>query len=136
MGVVLRALLQMILNRQASPSEVRAALQQVLTQVGFDLDIALVADADTLLRMVAPNGEVEPGRGWMVAEAMYLDGLDAALDGRASEAHYSLEKARRLFRMFDRSTPLVAGFPEAQARIREIETRMAQLDAAEDPMGA
>lgn len=120
----------MILGRKGSVGEVRAELQRVLRQVGFDLDIALVADADTLVRMIAPTGELEPARGWLVAEAMYLDGLEAVLDGRVPEARHSLEKALRLYQMFDASTPVAGGFPEAEARVREIEERLRDLDAA------
>ena len=132
MGVVLRALLQMVLNRSASPGEIRAKLQDVLQQVGFDIEIALVADADTLIRMVAPTGEVEPGRAWLIAESMYLDGLDAELDGREAEARFTLEKALRLFRMFDASAPVVSGFPEARERVEEIEGRLRCLVGAPD----
>lgn len=130
MGTVLRALLGMVLNRSASPGEVRAQLHETLQQVGFDIEIALVADADTLIRMVAPTGEVEPGRMWLIAEAMYVEGLDAALDGRETEARFTLEKALRLFQMFDASAPVVSGFPEARERIEEIEDRLRYLNGA------
>jgi len=132
MGAVLRALLGMVLNRSASPGEVRAKLQETLQQVGFDIEIALVADADTLTRMVAPTGEVEPGRAWLIGESMYLEGLDAALDGRETEARFALEKALRLFQLLDASTPVVSGFPEARERVEEIEDRLRRLNGAPD----
>lgn len=132
-GIVLRAILQMVLRREAAPGEIRAQLQGVLQQVGFDIDIALVADADTLVRMVAPTGEVDPTRTWLVAEAMYLDGLDAALGDRSDEARLTLEKAHRLFHMLDAGTPIASGFPEARERVADIEDRLRRLNGAPDP---
>lgn len=129
-GLMLKALRAAILGRTAELAEVRRQLRTVLQQVGFDLDVALIADTDTLVRMIAPTGELEPGRGWLVAETMYLDGLEAALDGRKDDAHLSLGKALRLFRMFDASTPIPGGFPAAPDRIAEIEQRLATLNGA------
>ncbi|HEX9728001.1 MAG TPA: hypothetical protein VGA37_05820 [Gemmatimonadales bacterium] len=130
-GVVLRALLRSILAGEADRTAVRAELRKVLQNVGFDLEIALIADSDTVIRMIAPTGELEPARGWLVAEAMYLDGLEAALDGRPQEGRRSLEKAFRLFQMFDAGTPIPSGFPEARERMAEIEQRLAALGAAD-----
>jgi hypothetical protein len=133
-GVILKALREMILNGSAGVGQVRAELQKVFQQIGFDIEVALIADTETLVRMIAPTGELEPGRAWLVAEAMYLDGLDAALDEQVPHARLSFEKAVRLFRMFDASTPVPAGFPEARERVSEIEERLANLngDAAHD----
>jgi hypothetical protein len=127
-GVILKALREMILNRSTGAGQVRAELQKVFQKIGFDIEVALIADTETLVRMIAPSGELDPGRAWLVAEAMYLDGLDAALEEQVPHARLSLEKALRLFRMFDASTPIPAGFSEARERVREIEERLAGLN--------
>ena len=127
-GAVLIALRKMILGRGSTPGAIDRELRKVLQQVGFDLDLARLADADTLQRMIAPTGELEPGRGWMVAETIYLDGLDAQVEGRTTEARVSFQKAVSLYRLFDPGILLPPGFPEAAERITEIETRLADLE--------
>ncbi len=126
-GAILVALRQRILGRAIQPAEVRAELRSTLQQVGFSLDLAQLADAASLERMVAPTGELDPARGWLVAEVLYLDGLDAQLDGRDDTARASFEKALRLFRLFDPRNPIPSGFPEALERMRDIETRLREL---------
>jgi hypothetical protein len=133
-GIILKALREMILNGSAGVGQVRAELQKVFQQIGFDIEVALMADTETLVRMIAPTGELEPGRAWLVAEAMYLDGLEAALEEQVPRARLSLEKAHRLYQMFDAGTPVPAGFPEARERVREIEERLASLNG-DEPQG-
>ncbi len=126
-GAVLKRLLDLVLQRAAAPGDVEQQLQDTMRQVGFDIELARLADPASLERMVAPHGEVEPGRGWLIAECLYVDGVDAQLDGRVTRATQSLEKALRLFRLFDRDALLPTGFPEAAQRIRDIESRLQEL---------
>lgn len=126
-GAILVALRQRILRRTIQPSEVQAELRSTLQQVGFALDLAQLADAASLERMVAPTGELDPARGWLVAEVLYLDGLEAQLGGKEVLARASFEKALRLFRLFDPRNPIPSGFPEALERMRDIETRLREL---------
>jgi hypothetical protein len=63
-----------------------------------------------------------------VAETLYLDGLEAQLDDRPDEARASLAKARLLFRLLEPDAVLPSGFPEASARLREIEDRIRVLE--------
>ncbi|NIM49536.1 MAG: hypothetical protein GTN78_22135 [Gemmatimonadales bacterium] len=126
-GAVLRRLREMILKQAGESTTVKQELNKAVQQVGFDLDLARIADGPTLERMVAPTGELEPGRGWLVAEALYLDGLEAHIEGRALEARRSLDKALRLYRLLEPDALLPTGFPEAADRIREIEDRLREL---------
>ena len=66
-----------------------------------------------------PTGEVEPTRCWLMAEILYLDGLEASVSDRAAED--SLLKARALFDMVRPAGGLLVGWPEAAARIAEID---------------
>jgi hypothetical protein len=126
-GAILVALRERILGRAVTSGQVESQLRSTLQQVGFDLDIARLADPASLEQMVAPTGELDPTRGWMVAEALYLDGLEAQIDDRADQARASLEKALRLFRLFDPRYLIPTGFPEAKERIEEIEERLREL---------
>lgn len=127
MGMILIRLREIILKRTVAPAEVRKELQAVLTGVGFDLALVTLADAVTLEQMVAPTGELEPGRGWLVAETLYLVGLESALDDRPEAARLSFDKALRLYRLLAPDAVLPSGFPEAKDRIAEIQRHLDAL---------
>ncbi len=127
-GAVLRRALDLILGRKGSPGEVAEQLRTALGFTGLDLDIVRVLDGEALVLLIAPAGEAEPGRCWLVAETLYLDGLEAQLDGRSDEARASLAKARLLFRLLEPDAVLPRGFPEAAARVREIDERLGVRD--------
>lgn len=124
----LRRALDLILGRKGSPGEVAEQLRAALGITGLDLGMVRVLDAEALLLLIAPTGEAEPGRCWLVAETLYLDGLEAQLDDRPDEARASLAKARLLFRLLEPDAVLPSGFPEASARLREIEDRIRVLE--------
>lgn len=97
------------------------------TRAGFDLELLRGFSADTLHMLVAPTGEVEPARCWMMAEILYLDGLQAALEERVSAAGASLAKARLLYTLIEPGGGMLMGLPEAGERIEEIDARLAAL---------
>ncbi len=126
-GAVLVALRERILKRVAQRGQVEEELRQTLQGVGFDLDLARLADPESLERLVAPTGELDTTRGWMVAEALYLQGLECQLSDHAHDARNYFEKALRLYRLFDPRNPIPTGFPEAAERVQELEERLAGL---------
>jgi hypothetical protein len=126
-ATVLRALLNRVLRREADPAEVTQALRHAAALGSLDIDLLRLSDADTVLLMVAPGGEPEPGRTWLAAEMLYLDGLAAKLDDRASNATTSFAKARLLFGLVSATGVLPSDFPEATQRIREIDGYLADL---------
>jgi len=130
MGMVLVRLREIILGRASSRQHVEGEVQKVLRGIGFDFDIARMADAETLERMVAPTGNVEPARAWLIAEGFYLEGLEAQLDDRAGDARASFGKALRLYRLVAPDALLPTGFTEANERITEIEQRLLELDGS------
>jgi hypothetical protein len=71
--------------------------------------------------LVAPTGEIEPGRCWLLAETLYLDGLHEAQLSQEEAARDSLAKARMLFSLLRPMGAFLVGFPEAAERIREID---------------
>jgi len=121
LGELLIAIRSQILGRTATGGEIHARLQQVSLQGGLDLDLARAASPDTLTMFIAPTGEIEPGRCWLLAETLYLDGLDADLSGDLSRALDSLAKARTLFTLLQPMGAFLVGFPEAGERVREID---------------
>ncbi len=128
-GRVLIALRDRILAGE-DRSEVQRQLQWAAAEVGLDLGLARAATIDTLLLLIAPSGEVEPARCWMVAETLHLDGLEAEISGEVERARSSYEKARTLFTLVAPRGAYLVGLPEATERIRELDRRLIGLDTA------
>lgn len=125
------AVRDMILGR-ADADQVREQLRTVAGYAGLDLELARVVALETLVGMAAPGGEVEPGRCWMYAEVLYLDGLAAETTGELDRAWSSYHKARALFELVAPHGGLLVGLPEAGDRIVEIDRR---LETLTDPDG-
>ena len=81
----------------------------------------------TLVQAVAPAGEPDSARAWLAAETLYLDGLAAEDEGKTDEARRAYAKAAMLYGLLQPTTVLPTGFPEATARIADIEARLAAL---------
>jgi hypothetical protein len=88
---------------------------------GLDFDLLRVCDVTTILQMVAPGGEPDPGRAWVAAEALFVDATAAAGAGAGSEARVLFAKARLLYRLIAPTAVLPTGLPEAAERVREID---------------
>jgi len=127
MGQVLIELRNQILGRTASPKDVADGLERVAAQTGIDLSLARSATPETLQMLVAPTGEVEPGRCWLVAEMMAVDGLEAEMEQRDAEAVASYERALALFSLIEPGGAFLVGFPEASQRVAELEDRIRNL---------
>jgi len=127
LGELLVAVRNLILGRATPSSVIHARLQQVSRQGGMDLELAQAATPDTLRMLIAPTGEIEPGRCWLLAETLYLDGLEAELTGDADRALDSFAKARMLFSLLQPMGAFLVGFPEAGERVAEIDERLGGL---------
>jgi hypothetical protein len=127
MGAALSALRNRILGRKDDAATIQGEIAGLSGRAGYDLDVLRGFSADTLHMLVAPTGEVEPARCWMMAEILYLDGLQADVEERSAHARDSLEKARVLFTLLEPGGGMLLGFAEAGARIEEIDARLAAL---------
>jgi len=123
MGQVLIALRARIVRGEATPSEVADGFATVAAHTGIDLALARAATPETLELLVAPTGDVEPGRCWLVAEMMAVDGLEAELEGRIDDAEASYERALVLFRLLEPGGAFLVGLPEGQLCGLRIESR-------------
>ena len=132
LGPMLIALRNRILGRKVDGPEAMQEVQDVVRKVGLDMEILRVATPDTLAMLAAPTGDVEPGRCWLMAEALYLDGLTSELEERREDALNALDKAVRLFSMLEPGGVYLVGFPEASERLDEIRDRIDALEAQED----
>ena len=127
MGQMLIQLRNQILGRTASPKAVADGLERVAAQTGIDLTLARSATPETLQMLVAPTGDVEPGRCWLVAEMMAVAGLEAEMQHRDAEAVASYERALALFSLIEPGGAFLVGFPEASERVAELEGRIRSL---------
>ena len=121
LGQLLIAIRKMILGGEADGASVETRLQEVSGKGGMDLALARAATPETIRLLIAPTGEVEPGKCWLLAETLYLDGLNAHLSGDEERALDSFAKARMLFGLLAPMGAYLVGFPEASERIREID---------------
>jgi len=128
LGAALIAIRKMILGGKAETADVETRLQEVSQQGGMALDLARASSPDTLHMLIAPTGEIEPGSCWLLAETLYLDGLQAQLVGDGDRAADSLAKSRMLFSLLKPMGAFLVGFPEASERIREIDEMMEEAD--------
>jgi hypothetical protein len=127
MGSALVALRNRILGRRAEPARIGQELSALAGQGGLDMALLRGFSGDTLRMLVSPAGEVEPGRCWLIAELLYLDGLQAQVEERMDDARQSLSKARILYALVAPRGGMLVGFPEAAERAADIETRLAEL---------
>lgn len=127
LGSMLVALRKRILGGSAERGEVREELSETARLGGLDYDLARAMGPDTLRTMVAPGGDVDPGRCWLLAELSYLDGLEADLAGDADAARDALERAGFLYGLLRPLPGNVVGVAEADDRLEEIETRLDAL---------
>lgn len=77
------ALRARVLNQRIEPSELKAEIEAIAQQAGLDLDVARRLDPASLLTWLAPYGEPDPARLWLMAELLYLtarsrDAINAA----------------------------------------------------------
>lgn len=128
LGQMLIAMRTLIVGRLAGDAEIEAKLREVAARGGLDLELARLTTAETLALLVAPSGDVEPGRCWLYAETLYLDGLNGQARGLTHQARSSYGKARLLFAMVKPWGGQLVGWPEAEERIAEIDRRLQDLD--------
>jgi len=126
-GAVLREALRRILGGSASEEDVEGAIAEAGARVGIDARLALLATGETLELMIAPAGEVDVTRCWVLAESLYVAGVHAELSEAREHAATCLQKARRLYSLLDPSL-VITGLPEAGERIAEIDRRLSRLD--------
>ena len=125
MGAIIAALRDRILGRKVDHAALQDELSALSGRAGFDLALLRGFDGETLRMLVSPTGEVEPARCWMMAEILYLDGLEADVEGRRDDARASFDKARILYTLIEPAGGMLLGIADAADRIQEIDRRLA-----------
>lgn len=118
-GQMLVELRRRLLGGSAEPGEAETRLQEVAGRAGLDLDVLRSVDHDTMVMLMSPAGEPEPGRCWMTAELFLVDGERARAFGDPEGARDRWERALRLYAILDPGI-VARGFPEVRERIAEV----------------
>ena len=129
LGAALIALRKAIFGGTATAGQVEDTLRRAASGAGMELDLARAVSVEALGAMVAPTGEVEPARCWVLAEALMTDGIHRLQLGDLERARSSLAKAAALFELVGPGGAYLTGFPEAGERIGEIEELLAGIEA-------
>ena len=127
LGAALIALRKAIFGGGAPAGEVEDTIRRAASGAGMDIELARAASVEALPAMVAPTGEVEPARCWVLAEALMTDGVHQLERGKHGPARSSLAKAAVLFELVGPGGAFLTGFPEARVRIAEIEELLERM---------
>lgn len=127
-GRALAALLGKITGRQLSPIEVHDQIAVVASQSGLQLDVARALDPVMLLMWLAPRGDddIDPGKFWLMAELLFLEGLQAREEGNDLRARADLERAHLILSRLDAAWRPQADLASAGERLAEIDRLMAE----------
>jgi hypothetical protein len=121
-GHTLRALVGRILRREATSVEVRSQIAEIARLSGLPLDVARGLDPGMLLMWLAPTGEADPGKFWLMAELLFIEGLHRHQEGDRAGARGDLERARLILSRIDtdfRPEPDLVSAGERLADIRQ-----------------
>ena len=118
-GAALISLRDRILRRTKEEAGVRAEIHEIAREAGLDINVARSLEPESLLLWLAPTGEPDPAKLWLMAELLYLEGLR-----RRSEdaAHWrgDLERARALLERLPGVWRPGEAFVTAEDRVTEI----------------
>ena len=126
LGEVLIALRKRILGGTATAEEINDELARVSGQAGFDIMLLRSFTLESLYMFAAPGGDVDPSKCWLMAECLFVDGLQASRE-KAPDARASLIKARALYDLVRPGGAMLVGFPEAAERIAAIDEVIGKL---------
>ena len=118
LGASLVALRDRILKRAREDTTVHAEIVEIAQQAGLDLAVARQLAPELLLAWLAPTGEPDPAKLWLMAELLYLDGLHAKEAG--SEWRGNLERALALLARLPEDWRPGPAFPAVGERASEI----------------
>lgn len=136
-GRALAALLHKITGRQLSPAEIHAQIATVASQSGLQLDVARALDPAMLVMWLAPRGEadIDPGKFWLLAELLFLEGMQAREEGLDEAARADLERARLLLSRLPANWRPQAGLASAGERLEDIASALATPPRAGEDAG-
>lgn len=123
-GRALRALRDRILKREVDAATVVAEIHDVAQQAGIDLELARRLDPASLSLWLAPGDDVDQPRIWLIAELLYLTGLQTSTaDARTARGDF--ERALTLHARLPADWRPSDGFVTSGERAAELRTLLA-----------
>lgn len=120
----LQRLLGRILGRQVSSEVARSELAAIAQQCGLDLDVARNLDPGMLLMWLAPRGDVDPGRFWLMGELLLVEGIRRQEAAEHDTARADLQRALAVYSRIDPAWRPEPDLPTAGDRVTEIRRRL------------
>jgi hypothetical protein len=80
-GAALISLRNRLLRREKEEIGVRAEIHEIAREAGLDITVARSLEPDSLLLWLSPVGQPDPAKLWLMAELLYLEGLEAKVSG-------------------------------------------------------
>ena len=130
-GRMLIGIRDAVLRRQSDAAQVEAQIQEIAEQAGLDLTIARRLDPASLLLWLAPTEDFDAGRVWLMAELLYLEGVEASSQPDGS-GRANLERALALFANLPPEWRPCDGLGAAGERVAEIRQLLEEDLAAPD----
>lgn len=121
------ALRNRIIGRELTSQEVRAELHQIARDAGLDLDVARRLDPAMLLGWLAPMGEIDEPKLWLMAELLYLDALQTREAGDVQASRAGMRRALLLFEQLPPAWKPSDDLATAGARAAELEQILGPL---------
>lgn len=118
-GRALVLLRNRILRREIDRQTVISEVGEMARQAGLDLEIARSLDVPSLLMWLAPGGQVDQARLWLMAELLYLEGLQA-LDADPDDASADLTRALAILERMEPQWRPTSDMPSANELASEI----------------
>ena len=110
-----------VIRRELTQEELRREIAEVGEQAGLDLDTARQLDPQTLLMWLAPTGDIDEPKFWLLAELLYLEGIEGRTMGTGDAGHADLARARAIFARLPPDWQPAEGLTSARERIAEID---------------
>lgn len=123
-GRALIALRNRILKREAEAAPVHADIHGIASEAGLDLDLARRLDPRTLVMWLAPTGEVDEAKFWLLGELLYLEGLAAQGQGEADGGGGDMARALAVFSKLPAGWRPASDLASAGERCQELAERL------------
>lgn len=119
-GHILRALRDRILRREITMEEFHREIHEIAGEAGLDLELARQLDPRMLLMWLSPTGDIDEPKFWLMAELLYLEGMNAGGTGPDGAGREDLARARAIYGRLPADWRPSANFPSAGERYDEI----------------
>ena len=104
--------------------EIEADLNVIAHQAGLDLKLAHSLSRESLSILVGYGDDLDPSRCWLLAELLYLHGLQTEKRTGEAAARESYSRSLYLYRMVRPEWQAEIPLPAAPARVAELERRL------------